>query len=166
VEAQPAALRYRRPNEADYEPIVRVLDDWWSGRSQDAGLPRLWLRHFAGTSWLAEGEDGRLAGFLVAFHSPDQPDTTVCHIVGVDPNRRRRGIGSELYVRCFADATAVGRTRVTAVCWPGNRIGLDFHRALGFEVETGPDRENLYGTPAIAGYDQDRDDRAVLIRRL
>ena len=159
-------LRYRRPTEADYGPIVRVLDDWWSGRRHDADLPRLWLQHFTGTSWLADDADGRLAGFLIGFHSPDRNDTAVCHLVGVDPNRWRHGIGSELYARCFADAAAAGRTRVTAVCWPGNRIGLDFHRALGFEVETGPDNENLYGTPGIAGYDADREDRAFLVRRL
>jgi ribosomal protein S18 acetylase RimI-like enzyme len=158
------ARRYRRPTEADYERIVAVLDPWWSGRLADADLPRLWLRHFTGTSWLAEDADGELAGFLVGFLSPDHPDEAYCHLIGTNPNLRRRGIGSELYARFFADAAAAGRKRVVAVAWPGNRPAIDFHRALGFELVAEPGTQNLYGIPASPAYDQDREDRAILVR--
>lgn len=159
-------IRYRRPTEADYVPIVRVVDDWWAGRHLDELLPRLWLQHFTGTSWLAESDDGALAGFLIGFLSPDQPDTAYCHLVATSPNRRREGIGRELYERFFADARAAGRSRVTAVTWPANRPALAFHEALGFDLVTGPGTQNLYGTPAVPAYDFDREDRAVLVRRI
>ena len=159
-------IRYRRPTEADYGPIIRVVDDWWGGRHLDELLPRLWLQHFTGTSWLAETEDGALAGFLIGFLSPDHPDTAYCHMIATNPNLRHEGVGRELYERFFADARAAGRSSVTAVTWPGNRASLAFHRALGFELVTGPGTQNLYGTPSFPGYDFDREDRAVLVRRI
>ena len=163
---RPPVLRYRHPSEADYGPIVAVLDEWWSGRRADATLPRLWLQHFTGTSWLAETVDGQLAGFLIAFHSPDHDDTAVCRLVGTNPNFRRQGVGSALYEHCAADARAAGRTRIVAAAWPGNRAAIAFHRAIGFEVEAGNGTQNLYGIRAYPAYDQDTEDRAVLVRRL
>ncbi len=160
-------LRYRRPTEADYVPIVRVVDDWWDGRSMAVLLPRLWLQHFTGTSWIAETvDDARLAGFLIGFMSPDQPAVAYCHMIATNPNLRHRGIGGELYERFFADARAAGRTRAVAVTWPGNRASLAFHEALGFRLEMGPGTQNLYGTPAYPAYDHDREDRAVLVRAI
>ena len=159
-------VRFRRPTEADYSTIVRVIDDWWEGRKMDILLPRLWLQHFTGTSWLAETDDGRLAGFLVGFLSPDQADVAYCRLIATNPNLRKRGLGRALYERFFDDARAGGRRRVRAITWPGNRASVAFHRAIGFEVEEGPGSQNLYGTPAQAGYDFDREDRAVLVRTI
>lgn len=171
VPARPAAsdlagLTFRRPTEADYPMIVRVVDDWWGGRKMDVLLPRLWLQHFTGTSWLALGADGRLAGFLIGFHSPDQPAVAYCHLIAASPNARRRGLGRALYERFFLDSRAAGRTEVRAITWPGNRAAIDFHRAVGFEIEAGPGSQNLYGTPAQAGYDLDREDRTLLVRAI
>lgn len=159
-------IRFRRPIEADYPAIVDVVDDWWGGRQLHQLLPRLWLQHFTGTSWLAETEDGRLAGFLVGFLSPDQPDVAYCHLVATNPNLRRTGLGRALYERFFADALEGGRRRVHAITWPANRASIAFHRALGFEIHVGPGSQNLYGTPAQANYDFEREDRAVLVREL
>ena len=124
-------ITFRRPTEDDYTPIVRVVDDWWGNRNLAQLLPRLWLQHFTGTSWVAEDERGRLAGFLVGFLSPDHPDTAYCHMVATNPNLRRRGLGAALYEHFFEDARAAGRTWVKAITWPGNRISLGFHRAIG-----------------------------------
>jgi L-amino acid N-acyltransferase YncA len=159
-------IAFRRPSEADYRSIVMVIDDWWDGRRMDVLLPRLWLQHFTGTSWVAESPDGRLVGFLIGFMSPDRPADAYCHMVATNPNLRQRGLGAELYERFFADARANGRTRVLAVTWPGNRGSIAFHRALGFELDTGPETQNLYGSPAYPAYDYERDDRTVLTRNL
>lgn len=161
----PEGITFRRPTEADYPGMVRVIEDWWSGRKLDVLLPRLWLQHFTGTSWLAETEDGQLAGFLVGFHSPDKPEVAYCRLIASNPGLRRRGIGRALYERFFDDARGTGRHEVRAITWPGNRASIEFHRALGFEVEAGPGSQNLYGTPSQAGYDFDREDRAILVRR-
>jgi GNAT superfamily N-acetyltransferase len=162
----PPGVAVRRPLEADYPSIVSVIDDWWGGRPLQGTLPRLWLRHFTGTSWIAETEEGRLAGFLIGFHSPDHLDVAYCHLIATNPNLRGRGVGRALYERFFVDARAAGRSRVVAITWPANRVSLAFHRALGFELERGPGTRNLYGVPAYQRYDFDREDRAVLVRTL
>ena len=159
-------VAFRRPTEADYGTIQRVMDDWWGGRPISRLLPRLWLQHFTGTSWIAEDAAGRLAGFLIGFMSPDRPDTAYCHFIATNPNARRRGLGRALYERFFQDARAAGRKTVMAITWPANRVSLDFHRSMGFDIEAGEGTQNLYGTPARAGYDFDREDRAVLVRKL
>lgn len=159
-------ITFRRPTEADYPTISRVVDDWWGGRRMDVLLPRLWLQHFTGTSWLAETSDGRLAGFLIGFMSPDQADVAYCHMLATSPNLRQRGLGRALYERFFDDARAAGRTQVRAVTWPANRLSLAFHRAMGFEIEGGPGSQNLYGTPSQPAYDFEREDRAVLVRAI
>lgn len=161
-----ATLSYRRPTEADYSRIVRVVDDWWGGRKMDVLLPRLWLQHFTGTSWLAESPDGKLAGFLIGFLSPDHPDVAYSHMVAIHPSLRGRGVGRALYERFFDDARGGGRSIVQAVTWPANRTSLAFHRAMGFEVVAGEGSQNLYGTPALAGHDFEREDKATLVRRL
>ena len=160
----PGGIAFRRPTEADYPGMVRVIDDWWGGRKMDHLLPRLWLQHFTGTSWLAETADGRLAGFLIGFHSPDQSSVAYCRLIATNPNLRKLGIGRALYERFFEDARRAGRHQVRAVTWPGNRASIAFHRSLGFEIEAGQGSQNLYGSPAQAGYDFDREDRAILVR--
>ena len=157
-------LAFRRPTAADHPRIVDVIDDWWGGRKVRQALPRLWLEHFGGTSWIVEGPDGRLAGFVIAFVSQDDPATGYVHMIAAEPNRRRRGLGRALYERAFADLVGRGARRAVAVMWPANRIAVDFHRALGFRVDDGPRSQRLYGTPAYADYDGPGEDRAVFIR--
>ena len=53
-----------------------------------------------------------------------------------------------------------------AITWPGNRISVGFHKAMGFEPSTGPGTQNLYGTPAYPDYDAEGDDRVVFSREL
>jgi L-amino acid N-acyltransferase YncA len=157
-------LRFRRPAEDDFLQIVRVVDEWWGGRRLHHLLPRLWFQHFTGTSWVAETDDGRLAGFLVGFVSPDRPAEAYVHMVAANPNLRRRGVGRRLYDRFIDDVRDRGVRRVTAVTWPGNRSSIDFHRAIGFRLDDGPGSQTIYGVPAFSDYDEDRDDKAVLTR--
>jgi GNAT superfamily N-acetyltransferase len=159
-------IAFRRPTEADYPTIIKVLDDWWGGRDLTQLLPRLWLQHFTGTSWLAEAEDGQLAGFLIGFMSPDRPDVAYCHMLATNPNLRRRDLGRTLYERFFDDARAAGRNTVMAVTWPANHVSVAFHTALGFEIVRAAGSQNLYGTPAQPAYDFEREDRAILVRSL
>ena len=98
--------------------------------------------------------------------SPDHPDEAYVHLIATDPNRRGRGLGRALYERFFEDARSHGARRVTAVTWPGNRISVSFHRAMGFTPADGPGTMNLYGTPAYPDYDADGEDRVVFSRSL
>lgn len=154
-------VRFRRPTETDYPKVIAVVDEWWGGRRVHEYLPRLWFRHFNGTSWIAEADGGRLAGFLVGYVSPDDPTVAHVHMVAADPNLRRRGVGRALYGAFFADVAGRGVARVEAVTWPGNRVSVAFHHALGFRIDDGPSTQRLYGTPAYPSYDGEGEDRAV-----
>jgi ribosomal protein S18 acetylase RimI-like enzyme len=154
-------LVFRRPTPDDHPRIHDVIDEWWGGRSLRHLLPRLWLEHFRGTSWVVERPDGRLAGFLVGFISQDDPTTAYTHMIGSDPNLRRLGIGRTLYGRFFEDARSHGARRVTAVTWPGNRTSIAFHRAVGFAIDDGPGTMPLYGTPAHPDHDGYGEERVI-----
>jgi ribosomal protein S18 acetylase RimI-like enzyme len=151
--------------EADHRRLVDLVDDWWGRRIHDQ-LPRLWLRHFAGGSLLADEPDGRPVGFLVGFLSPDRPDEAYLHLLGVAPGRRRRGIGRRLVDQFAADASAGGARRIETICWPGDPPALAFLSAVGFEIVEQPGLQRLYGTPAHTDRNRQGDDQVVLTRSL
>jgi len=159
-------ITFRRPVEGDYARLIGLIDDWWGGRRIHHLLPRLWLQHFTGTSWIAEDAGGAPIGFLVGFISPDRPNEAYIHMVGTSPNHRRSGLGRTLYERFYDDARARGARRVTAITWPGNRVSVGFHRQMGFTPYDGKGTQRLYGTPAFPDYDGEGDDRTVFIRDL
>ncbi|MCY9786427.1 GNAT family N-acetyltransferase [Nocardiopsis sp. EMB25] len=135
-------IRTARPS--DHARIIAVCDDWW-GRPISGVLPRLFLDHFHTSSLTAEfGEE--LAGFLVGFASPSEPEEAYVHFVGVAPEHRRSGLASRLYERFTAAARAEGRTVVRAITSPVNERSIAFHRAFGFEV-TGPHAD--YEAPGV-----------------
>ena len=169
----PPDIRMRRPTEADYRGIAAVVDDWWDGNGIQGLLPRLWFRHFAGTSWIAEiadprHQDGapRVAGFLIGYLSPADPAIGVIQAVGVHPRWRRIGVGKALVEAFAADASTAGATVLETLIWPGNRRSLPFLAALGFGPDPDPDARPIYGIPAIEGYDFGTEDRARFTRAL
>jgi len=158
---QELALSFRRPTEADHATVVGLVDEWWARRGQHDLVPRLWFQHMTGTSWIVEADRGSLAGFLIGFVSPDHPDEAYVHLVATHPNVRRRRVATALYERFIEDVRARGVRRVRTVCWPGNRVAVAFHRAIGFRAVDGPGTRNIYGVPAFPDYDFDGEDRAV-----
>jgi ribosomal protein S18 acetylase RimI-like enzyme len=146
-------ITLRTATPADYDPIIAVVDDWW-GRPIASSLPRVFLDHFHATSTIAEA-DGALAGFLVGFLSPSQPDAAYIHFVGVDPALRGRGLARVLYERFFALASADHRAVVRAITAAGNAQSIAFHTAMGFSV-----------TPPIPSYDGDSSPKVLFERHL
>ena len=126
----PDGLSARVARPEDYEAIVAVVDAWW-GRPISSSLPRLFLDHFWSTSRVAEDRQG-LAGFLIAFFSPSEPQLAYVHFVGVRPDCRRSGLARQFYEE-FADrARQQGRTELQAITAPGNTDSIRFHQGLGF----------------------------------
>ena len=143
----------RAATAADYDRIVAVVDDWW-GRPVRHALPRLFLDHFHDTSLVAE-QDGELAGFLVGFMSPSNPDGAYIHFVGVNPRLRGNGLARRLYETFFDRAKAEGRRVVRAVTASHNSASIAFHTAMGFTV-----------TDPITGYDGPSDVKVLFQREL
>ena len=146
----PVEIRHADPS--DYGRVTEVIDDWWGGREMAAMLPKLFFVHFRDTSFVAE-DDGELAGFLCGFRSQTHGDEAYVHFVGVAPTQRGSGLGRELYERFFA--AIAPRNVVRAVTSPVNERSVEFHRALGFEVERVDDN-----------YDGRGQARVLLVKRM
>jgi GNAT superfamily N-acetyltransferase len=157
------AITIRHLEPEDYDPIIRVLDDWWGGRRMADMLPRLFFVHFRATSFIAEAE-GRAVGFLAGFRSQTHREQAYVHFVGVDPAFRAAGVGRALYERFFEQARALGATEVHGVTSPVNRGSLAFHAAMGFEPMPG-DVES-HGVPYSTDYDGPGESRVRLRKRL
>ena len=161
-----AEIRLRRPLETDHPALMAVVDDWWGGRRLHELLPRLWLQHFTGTSWIAEGADDQLAGFLVGFISPDRPDEGYIHMIATHPELRKRAVARTLYEAFFQDVAGRGVRRVKAITWAGNQVSIGFHTAMGFRIVEGPGTNTVFGVRAFPNYDYPGEDRVVFIRDL
>ena len=159
-------IELRHATEDDQPRIVGLVDEWFSGQRVRHLVGRSWFRHFGSTSWLALDGGGRPIGFLIGYRSPDRPVEAIVHLVGVDPNHRRRGLGRTLVDAFAADAERVGVHTITAVAWPGEPPATAFFRALGFRPDDGPGSQNLFGITAYPDYDGAGEDRIVFIRRL
>lgn len=147
-------ISLRTARAADYDRIIAVVDDWW-GRPVQHALPRLFLDHFHDTSFIAERSGGELAGFLVGFCSPAQPDCAYIQFVGVAPAERKSGLARSMYESFFELAAKNGRRVVRAVTAPVNSRSIAFHTAMGFTV-TGP----------VDGYDGPSSAKMLFERRL
>lgn len=145
--AKTAVEHIRRARPDDYDAIIAVVDEWW-GRPVMRSLPRLYLDHFSSTSFVAEDESG-LAGFIVGFVSPTQPDVAYCHFVAVRPDRRRSNLAGALYAELANLARGAGCTELRAITPPVNEVSIAFHRRLGFEASEPVVDYNGPGTEAV-----------------
>jgi ribosomal protein S18 acetylase RimI-like enzyme len=148
-------LTIRHAQPSDYGRVIGRVNTWWGGRDMAPMLPKLFFLHFEGTSFVADDEEGQLAGFLCGFLSQTDPDEAYIHFVGVAPERRGSGLGRDLYERFFAVVSGEGRTVVRCVTSPANEDSVAFHRALGFESER-----------VARDYDGPGEDRVLLVKRL
>jgi ribosomal protein S18 acetylase RimI-like enzyme len=135
--------------------VIGRINVWWGGREMAPMLPKLFFIHFDGTSFVAEGKDGELVGFVCGFLSQTADDEAYIHFVGVDPEQRGEGLGRALYERFFDEVAANGRSVVRCVTSPVNRRSVAFHESLGFEVER-----------TVPDYDGPGEDRVLLVKRL
>jgi len=117
----------------DYDQIVQVIDRWSGGPSSTLVHPMFFyeLGQFA----LVVERDSQLVGFLFGFTTTTQPPVGYIHLLGINPEFRRRGVGRLMYSKFEEDCRAGGCTTLKAMTTPGNESATAFHRALGFSVE-------------------------------
>jgi len=149
------AITIRHAKPSDYGRVIGRVNVWWGGRDMAPILPKLFFLHFEGTSFVAEDEEGDLAGFLCGFLSQTNPEEAYIHFVGVSPEYRGEGIGRTLYERFFQEVRSQGRSVVRCVTSPVNQESVAFHEALGFEVDR-----------VAEDYDGPGEDRVLLAKHL
>lgn len=170
VERLPDGTVVRHPGPPDHARLQTALSEWWGGLGGEAGalqrrllVPRLFLEHFANTSYIAE-DDCVLKGFLVGFLSQTELETAYIHFVGVRPELQRSGLGSVLYHRFFDLARSQGRARVRCITSPTNHSSVAYHTCMGFRMEPGDRMQD--GVPVHVDYDGPGLDRVSFVRDL
>ena len=148
-------LRIRHAQPSDYGRVIQHVNAWWGGRDMAPMLPKLFFLHFEGTSFVAEREDGTIAGFLIGFLSQTDDSEAYVHFVGTSPELRGSGLGRRLYERFFEAAKEHGRPVVRCVTSPANTASVAFHEALGFVVDR-----------VATDYDGPGEDRVLFIKHL
>jgi predicted GNAT superfamily acetyltransferase len=156
------AISIRHAKPEDHQPIIAVLDDWWGGRQVSNTLHKLFFIHFRETSFVAE-EEGKLIGFLVGFLSQTFIDEAYIHFVGVHPERRKGGVGRNLYERFFDAASKDGRNTVRCITSPVNKTSIAFHLSMGFEIEA--QETEADGVPVYRNYDGRGRARVLFVKR-
>jgi len=129
-------MRIRGITKSDYDSIVSVMDAWWGGPS--ALKPEPFLFYELGHHALVAEDDGEMTGFLLGFVTDREPRCAYVHLIGIDPDRRRRGIARALYEEFARRGRELGATSLKAITTVGNEGSVDFHRALGFSVVQDP----------------------------
>lgn len=139
--------------KADYDYIVKVIDQWWGGPTSALAHP-IFFYELGEQARVVEAE-GRVVGFLFGFIAPGSPVGYV-HLVGIHPDYRRKHVGSMLY-RAFEEAClAAGCTTMKAITTLGNDGSVRFHEALGWAVEevgdyAGPGRARVVFSKSLEG---------------
>lgn len=119
-------INIRNLKPTDYQPIIKVVDNWWNGRKMRYMLPKLFFIHFNETSFVVEKEK-KIIGFLIGFLSQTYLEEAYTHFIGIDPNFRGQGLGNSLYQKFFQIVQQYYRS-------PLNKNSIAFHLSLGFEI--------------------------------
>jgi len=152
-------ITLRRPTVADGTPVWRLVEACGALERNTAYAYLLLCSHFAGTSVVAERDDGALVGFVAAYRPPTDPDALFVWQVGVHPDGRGQGLAkrmlAHLIERTWPEGVRYLSATVTPDNGPSNALFTGFARRYhaecallpGFESEhfpDGHDPERLY----------------------
>jgi ribosomal protein S18 acetylase RimI-like enzyme len=125
-------IRIDRMTLSDLASVLAEHDQFWGERDLRFLHQRVFVQEFGGTCLTAREEDGRIAGYLIGFTTPDR--LGYIHGVAVRNGGRAAGCGRSLYQAFAAAAAAQGADRLKAITSVSNTGSIAFHRRLGFQV--------------------------------
>jgi len=143
------SVKIRNGSPSDHGKILAVMPEWWHGRDLTRHLLKIFFIHFKETIFIAE-KDSDLIGFVIGFLSQSEPDEAYIHLLGVHPGMRRLGLGRLLYKEFFEVCQKKGRSIFRACTSPLNKLSVEFHRHMGFQIEPGDDL--IDGLPVTKNY--------------
>jgi ribosomal protein S18 acetylase RimI-like enzyme len=129
-------VKIRSGKHSDHEKIVSVMPEWWGGRDLSSSVLKIFFIHFNHSTFIAEIGD-ELIGFLVGFMSQSEAKVGYIHFAGVHPQFRKSGICRRLYEKFYGICMANDRSIVKSCTSPVNKLSINFHRKMGFEIEAG-----------------------------
>lgn len=154
----PSNLRVRPMSKPDFDTVVQVVDQWWSGPIAILAHPVFFYelgRHARVVEDTANGS--KFVGFLLGFLAPSdgaRPPVGYVHLVGVHPEYRRKGVARALYNEFTQNALTSGCRNLKAITTAGNEGSLRFHQALGWswtedDNYAGPGRRRIVLTKEL-----------------
>jgi GNAT superfamily N-acetyltransferase len=120
----------------DFDYIVSVFDAWWGGPSTERASPFFFYE--LGEHALIAEDDGEVVGFLLGLVAHGSR-TGYVHLVGINPEHRRKAVGKALYQHFAEACKRGGLTQLKAIGMVGHEASWKFHTALGFEAREVPD---------------------------
>jgi ribosomal protein S18 acetylase RimI-like enzyme len=134
-------VEIRNVTPDDYNQIITIMPSWWDGRDLTSALLKIFFIHFQNSSFLAT-EGNKMIGFLIGFISQSNKYEAYIHLLGVDPNYRKKGVARSLYQEFYNVCKASSISYVTSCTSPINIDSIEFHRKMGFEILEGDSIEN------------------------
>lgn len=158
----PNNLRVRAMTKADFDTVVQVVDQWWSGPIAVLAHPVFFYelgKHARVVEDIApsHGSNGKFVGFLLGFIVPSDDEKAAVgyvHLVGVHPDYRRKGVARALYNEFTQSCIGMGCRHLKAITTPGNEGSFRFHQALGWQAHdeddyAGPHRRRMVLTKTL-----------------
>jgi GNAT superfamily N-acetyltransferase len=153
----PANFRVRAMTKQDYDHVVQVVDHWWSGPIAILAHPLFFYELGRHAKVVEDADKGKLVGFLLGFILPGdeaRPAMGYVHLVGIEPNYRRKGVARALYTDFTTTCLGAGCRHLKAITTAGNEASIRFHEALGWvaredENYAGPGRKRVVLTKEL-----------------
>lgn len=147
-------LTFRRPTHRDGAAMWRLVKDSGALDENSAYAYLMMGEWFTGTCVLAEerllGGARRLAGFVMGFVPPTQPDTIFVWQVGVDHRQRGRGLG-KLLIKQFVEWAPPGVRFLEATVTPSNAASEALFKAAARTFGTAVRVTDLFAADAFPG---------------
>ena len=113
----------RPPRVGDGAQIWRIAKDSHVLDVNSSYAYLLWCRDFAGTSVVSE-VDGRVAGFVIGYLRPQDPETVFVWQVAVDRSQQGRGTGTALIEKLLDSVASHGVSALETTVSPDNPASI------------------------------------------
>lgn len=141
---------------------VEFTDDRQLGVPLSYALPKLFFDHFNDSSFVVYNND-QLIAFLIGLLSQSNNNEGYIHFAGVHPSFRKMGLASHLYSLFFEFCRLHNRDLVKCCTSPVNKMSIQFHTRLGFNIEPG---DSVIDGVAVKLHYNRPDDHKVLFSRM